>query len=258
MKKFFNILIWVSLIFLLVITLGFVEQRKSTSMCAGLKIDIDRSDGNYFVLEEDIQNLITNKGYDLDSMNLNSFDVHHVEWLLNNNPSIKNAQVYATIDGYIRIDIEQRKPILRVLTKSNDSYYLDREGSIMPLSNKYTANVIVANGAIFSQDSIIYQANVNAFEKDHILSQLYDIAAFVSVDDFWKSQIVQIYVDENNNVELIPRVGNHNIILGDARNLEEKFKKLMLFYKKGLSKTGWNEYRTINLKYNNQVVCTKR
>ena len=70
--------------------------------------------------------------------------------------------------------------------------------------------------------------------------------------------IVQIYVDEKNNVELIPRVGNHNIILGDASDLENKLEKLMIFYKKGLSKTGWNEYSTINLKYKNQIVCTKR
>jgi cell division protein FtsQ len=246
------------LIVLLFSTLGFVEQRKSSVKCLGLKIDIDRSDNNYFVLEEDIENLIQNKGYDVDSLLVPNFDVAQIERLLNNNPSIKNAEVYTTIDGYIKVDVEQRKPLLRVFSKNNDSYYIDNEGWLMPLSNKYTSNIVVANGDIFPQDSANYQANVTLLEKSHILHQLYDITAFLSADEFWKSQIVQIYVNEKNNVELIPRVGNHIIIIGDATNLKEKLEKLMIFYEKGLSKTGWNEYSTINLKYKNQVVCTKR
>ena len=48
------------------------------------------------------------------------------------------------------------------------------------------------------------------------------------------------------------------IVIGEVYNLESKFNKLMLFYEEGLSKTGWNEYKTINLKYKDQVVCTKR
>jgi cell division protein FtsQ len=52
-------------------------------------------------------------------------------------------------------------------------------------------------------------------------------------------------------------VGNHKIILGDCSDLEQKFKKLFAFYKDGLNKIGWNTYKTINLKYKNQVVCTR-
>ena len=40
---------------------------------------------------------------------------------------------------------------------------------------------------------------------------------------------------------------------------EEKFEKLKMFYTEGLNKTdGWNKYSTINIKYKNQVVCTKK
>jgi len=84
------------------------------------------------------------------------------------------------------------------------------------------------------------------------------LAKFVDQSEFWKAQLVQIYVNEDNEIELIPRVGSHRILIGDVENLEEKFNKLMLFYEKGLSKTGWNEYSIINLKFKDQVVCTKR
>ena len=79
----------------------------------------------------------------------------------------------------------------------------------------------------------------------------------MEADEFWKAQIIQVKVLENGELELIPRVGNHTILLGTTDELELKFKKLKIFYEKGLSKTGWNEYSQINLKFDNQVVCTK-
>jgi cell division protein FtsQ len=48
-------------------------------------------------------------------------------------------------------------------------------------------------------------------------------------------------------------------VFGDAKDFEEKFEKLKTFYTEGLNKTdGWNKYSTINIKYKNQVVCTKK
>lgn len=258
MRKALNISIWVMLCGLLLTTLGFVESRSENFFCNGLRINIDRSEGNYFVLEEDVENLVSNMGYNVEQDLVTNLDISQIERLLKNNPSIKEAEVYTTIDGYLKVDLKQRKPLLRVFTNNNESYYIDEDGWLMPLSNKFSSKVVVANGEIFDQFSTNYQTNVMALPEGNMLRQLYVISEFLSNDEFWKSQIVQIYVDENSDVELIPRVGNHNIILGDANNLENKMEKLMIFYKKGLSKTGWNEYTTINLKYKDQIVCTKR
>jgi cell division protein FtsQ len=39
----------------------------------------------------------------------------------------------------------------------------------------------------------------------------------------------------------------------------EKFEKLHTFYLQGLNTTGsWNKYSVINLKFKNQIVCTKK
>jgi len=45
------------------------------------------------------------------------------------------------------------------------------------------------------------------------------------------------------------------ILFGPMDEIEEKFKKLKLFYKEVLPKKGWNTYSSINLKYKNQIVC---
>ena len=38
---------------------------------------------------------------------------------------------------------------------------------------------------------------------------------------------------------------------------ERKFDKLLRFYRSGLSSVGWDAYRTVDVRYRNQVVCKK-
>ena len=157
-------------------------------------------------------------------------------------PRIKNVECYKTPSGAVCIEITQREPILRVMN-NGQGYYIDREGEIMPVSPSFTTYVPVATGAV-----------------DETLAKgaLYDFALFLRKNAFWNAQIEQIYVDYNEDIELIPRVGNHVILLGKLDNYEFKLNKLLSLYKNGFSRTGWNCYRQINLKYDDQVVCTKK
>jgi cell division protein FtsQ len=112
----------------------------------------------------------------------------------------------------------------------------------MPVPNNFSAYVPIATGYI---------------EESYAKQQLYEFALFLQKDKFWNSQIEQIYVAPNSDIELIPRVGNHQIILGKIEDYTENLTKLKVFYEKGLNNVGWNKYSKINLKYKNQVVCTK-
>ena len=84
------------------------------------------------------------------------------------------------------------------------------------------------------------------------------VTNYVRTHDFWNAQIEQVYVNADGELELIPRVGNQTILFGDEKGMEEKFSKLYTFYKEGLSKTGWNQYKTINVTFKDQVVCSKK
>lgn len=209
-------------------------------------------------MEDDIRSMVLNLGYG-EGMRIDLLDVAHLEKLLNNNSSIGYAEVYSTIDGVLKIELNQRNPILRVFTEYGDSYYIDENGWMMPLSDKFTSRVLVANGEIKTSFSMGYEMNVmDLKQEDQRLKDLYQLASYITNDSFLKAQIVQIYVKENGDLELVPRVGNQEILFGKATNIKERFDKLMIFYKQGLSKTGWNGYKRINLMYNNQVVCTKK
>jgi len=131
---------------------------------------------------------------------------------------------------------------LRVMNNGR-SYYVDREGEIMPVSPNFTAYVPIVTGAV---------------NEEFAKGPLYDFALFLRRNDFWNAQIEQIHVDYSEEIELIPRVGNQIILLGKLDDYQYKLDKLFALYKNGFRQTGWNCYQRINLKYDNQVVCTKK
>lgn len=269
MKKILNISLWVVLFIGIFTLLGFIAREKNTMRCKGLEVNIDRSDNNYFILEEEIKDLFFNMGYGVDSQLISNVDTRKIERLVYNNPSAFKADVYATVDGKVKIDIKQRNPILRVFNNNGESFYIDDEGWLMPLSTKFTSRVLVANGAIDDSYSGRFKNRVDEkkkalsiigvkeAEKADVLHDLFLLTKYIKENDFWNAQITQLFVNADKEIELIPRVGNHTILFGDISDMDEKFEKLMVFYQKGLKKVGWNAYSQINLKFKNQVVCKK-
>lgn len=265
MKRIFYILLWCIVVISLIMGQAFTNRHYETTLCKKVEINIMNRDNNSFVDTTDILEMLRNNGLSpILSTPLNKINTNMIENLIKKHPSIDSAEVFITIDGCLVINILQRNPILRVFNFENESYYIDENGKIMPLSKKYTARVLSANGYIFQPKNFNRAIDLFTYEYEKLtfspslLSKLYTLALYINKDKFWKSQITQIYVNEKQEFELIPRVGNHIIILGDINNMDEKFKKLFIFYKKGLNNIGWSNYGTINLKYQNQIVCSTR
>ncbi|HET6245587.1 MAG: cell division protein FtsQ [Bacteroidetes bacterium] len=262
-KKIAKIFFWLFLLTGLIVILSFVWGEQQNLVCKDFKIVIEGDMEHEFIDEQDIRSIVKNNGDSVYGQSMASIDIVLIEKLVQNNPFVSIAEVFKTISGEVKIIVKQRNPIIRVFSSNNDGFYIDEKGSFMPLSQKYAARVLMASGNIPSGFNTLHGTDIgeimqnDSLAKKTILDDLYILADFINRDDFWKAQIQQIYVDMDQQIELIPRVGSHRIILGDIQDLEEKLERLMIFYKEGLSKTGWNEYETINLKYKNQIVCTK-
>ena len=196
----------------------------------------------------------------MDSVNIHSLE----DILTHNNKSISRAEVYRTVFGQIGVNVEQRRPVMRIINPNGDSYYVDDNGQVMPLSKKYTAHVIIVNGNLNEpyMDHVGENLRRQQIKADkstgELLPDLFKLVHFINSNRFWKAQIEQIYINQKKEIELVPRVGNHTIILGTVDDMHEKFENLEAFYEQGLSRYGWNKYKTINLKFKNQIVCTKR
>ncbi|MCB0480014.1 MAG: hypothetical protein KDC83_01220 [Flavobacteriales bacterium] len=288
MKRILDIGSWLLLLGGMFSLMSFSYYSRESQKYNDLQIKIDRPIKSQFITEEDVEELLQNVGFQLKDQKISSLDIQHIEKLLENNSSISSAEVYVTIDGRVVIELQERTPIIRIYNSFGESFYLDEEGSFMPLSNRYTARVLIAHGNVNIPFSTVYrledletslsrlfrQKNSSAVENTELfnklkmnsedlpgadqLKNLFTLGRFITSDPFWNAQISQIYVNRNGDLELTPRVGKHKIIFGSTENLEEKFSKLLLFYQKGLARTGWNEFTSINLKFKNQVVCTKK
>ena len=271
MRKYLIIALYVVLFAGLVVCLGFVNRKQTAVLCKSLTINIDHSNDDYFVEEEDIHAMLHRKGDTIIGQRLNEINTGMLEKILRRNPHVEKAEVFSSIDGEVKIDVTQRSPILRIIGAVHDGYYIDKNGVFMPICDKYAARVPIANGYIYepytygSAKLIEKRTREDSIAVDEtqpyrytLKDSLYTLAKYVNDDEFWQALIQQIYVTPQHEFELIPNIGNHRIILGNLDDMEGKFSKLLLFYRKGLSKTGWDKYSIINLKYKNQVVCTKK
>jgi len=264
MKKILYIAFWSILAIGLVILLGFSSKWHKNTICERYDIIIEYNDADTFLRIGNIEKEIMISGDSIIGKTLNDIQTNNIEEYLKNDPYIKNADVFSTVEGNIRIKVVQRMPLVRVINKNNSAYYIDMEGNLMPLSKKATSRVIVANGNIRDKYSATKSISINSEGKPESnsvtanLMNIFYLATYINEDIFLKTMIDQIYIKNNDEIELIPKVGNQLIEFGTIDDLELKFEKLKALYKDGFKKTGWSQYKTINLKYKNQVVCSKK
>jgi cell division protein FtsQ len=210
--------------------------------CQNIEIQVDTESDLFFVNAEMVGAMLLEKEDSILGKTYEDINIYLLEEFLDTHPNIKKAELYLTIDGNLCVDVKQRKPIVRVF-EEKDSYYLDEEVMQFSLSEKYSARVLQ-----------VYWSEITE-ERRTILASVIDL---IDADKFLKAQITAIEFDETDELIVYPRVGDHKIILGEAQNLVKKFEKLKVFYRHGLEKVGWDRYSHINLKFKDQVVCTKR
>jgi cell division protein FtsQ len=234
----------------LAVLMGFISIKKSNVICRDVKVSIP---GNqYFIDRQEVDNILKIHRHKLVGRKLAEINIEDLEQRLKANPFIESATVYVDMDGVIQVEISQRQPVLRVINQFDQNFYIDQHGLKVPLSNNFTAKVIAANGYIDE----VFGGKLDTLHTD-IAKEVYKTADFISRDSLWSAQIAQIYVDQDHQIELIPRVGTNRILLGNADSLESKFSNLLTFYKKAMPQVGWDRYKTINIKYANQVVGVK-
>lgn len=220
----------------------FFRQMKREVVCHDLEVVVKDSLDKHFVSESDLVYILKKAGLNPIEKSMNAINTDKIESVLLKNEMIARVEAYKTPSGIVKLEVEQKIPVLRVIGTSGN-YYVDNLGSTMPISRRYVAHVPIATGYV---------------EKELAITDLYKFALFLQENDFWNNQIEQIFIHQDNEVELIPRVGNHRIILGTFSDFEEKLDNLKLFYQKAIPKVGWEKYSVISLKYKDQIVCTKR
>ena len=230
--------------------MGFIGKKSSEQSCSEVRVIVLGNES--FIEQKDIMALLVEKYGELEGRTLESIPIHEMETDLRQIPFVFSATVTVDMDGQLTVRVKQREAVVRVINDKGLDFYIDNMGHKMPVSLKYVPHVPVVNGHI----SEPFSGGLDSIESP-LVRDLFKTAQFISRDSIWSSQVVQLYVNKQQDIELIPRVGNQQIILGNADSLERKFEKLKLFYTKIVPKTGIGAYKSVNLKYAGQVVCER-
>jgi len=240
-----NFILKIKYLFFFLLTFGlifisFVYKKENN-------IIFDISSENRFLNSEEIFDL-TN-----DIINDSSIiDLNYLEEKIKSNKFIKDIEIYNNLNNVVNININQFKPYARLINNIGDDYYIDKNGEIFPVSNKYSERVLL----IFFKNykNIDKEKNINFFQNGN---EIFKLINYINRNDFYKKQISQINVLKDGEIIMIPQITKQKIYFGNTDNMEIKFKKLELFYKNILPTKGWNYYESVNLKFKNQIVCNK-
>ncbi len=231
-------------------SIGLVEKEAGERTCTSIEVNIDNQFENYFINEGDIIDIITNRGENrIVGENLEDLNLKMIESELYKNKFIKKAEVYKDLKGHLMINIDQSRPIARLMSSKMSDRYISNRGEVLPLSRRYTARVLLIDGP-YADNAKLYDLYETDYGKD-----LMSLLHFIDQDKFWKAQIAQMHIDKKGNIKMYTQVSKQVIEFGKPVDLKEKFRNLKIFYKEILPTKGWNSYESVSVKFKNQIVC---
>lgn len=257
MKKFWNLISRLNIVVKIVLimiplfaSIGFVEKKYDEKDCRRIVIKIENTLGNYFIEEKDVLNVVTDRGNrNIVGMPLKNIDLKSMEKDVRELKFVKETQVYKDLKGNLIINVEQQRPIARIIRNNAPDAYISDSGKILPTSNKYSARTIILRGQHANK---LIDEGLNSKNKGNVLLEM---LKFIDKDKYWKAQIAEIEFDSKGNMVLYPQVGKQEFLFGTPDDYETKFKKINIFYDKIRPLKGWNHYHRVNLKYKNQIIC---
>lgn len=249
---------WAPLIIYLIITPAFMSARIEKVPCRKIEITISDSAKYHFVTPAGIFNIAQNEKRSLLGNELGKIEIEAIEKDISRIRELESTEVYNTIDGVLHIEADQRDPVVRLITQYGNSYYIDKQGVIVPHSKMFTPRVAIVSGYLNIPTENLSRGEINTLDEGSMVKKVISFVNFINEDKFWSGQIEQIWVNQSGELEIVPRVGNHIIKFGPPDNFEEKLLYLETFYLKTLPEMGWNSYKEINLRYEGQIVCKRR
>ena len=250
-KKIFSIVLWCAIGGAGLALLVAAINKKSSSLCKGLEVQINTDGKGSFLNKKDVIRLLEREGLkDLTDKKVQSLNLHKFEEALGKQPWIKDVQLYFDNNQVLKVKITERVPVARIFMISGSSYYMDSSGKQLPLTNPVPLKLPVFTG---------YPADKMGLRADSILDhQIKEISTFLNRDPFWSNAIEQVNITASKTFEMIPLIGNQVIEFGDGNQYEDKFRRLLIFYKRVMTKTGFEKYASVNVEYAGQVIGTRR
>jgi cell division protein FtsQ len=237
-------------VLVVVIFIAFTERRQENVSVKEISVKIENTENNHFLDESDVMSLMQLNVQNVRGSRTNEVNLKAIEKKILKDPFIRDAELYTDLKGNLIVGVELRRPIARIIRNDGPDGYIAEDGTIMPVSDKFTARVMLVSGPYVRH--ILRQKNLQQTDEGARLHQLINN---IREDEFWSAQIAQLDIDSKGRITMLPQIGDERIEFGKPENEEVKLRKLKIFYKEILPKTGWNKFRRVNLEYEGQIVA---
>lgn len=252
-KKISRLLImitWGMLFTGIIVLLVAAVRNNSNRRCKGLEVSITGVDEKIFIDEDEVKSVVIRSvGSSVEGKPVSEFDLHAIEKSLKRDTWVKEAKLFFDNNEMFRVKVVQREPVARIFTRSGYSFYVDNSLVMLPLSDLFSARVPVFTG--FPADQKVLRSRDSLLLRD-----IRDLSVKINGDSVISAMIEQVEITPGNEFEMIPKLGEQVILFGDASDAEQKFSRMLLFYREMLSKGRLNRYSRISLKFKDQVVAT--
>jgi cell division protein FtsQ len=230
--------------------IAFGERKQRGSICNDIVIEIGNLHENHFLDEADVMKLVENSGQSVKGTGVDRIKLKEIESKLELDKHIHDAQLFGDLKGNLIVNVELRRPVARIVQQDAPDAYIADDGVIMPVSEKYTSRVMLLSGSFMKK--LLESGDLNKTGEGR---QIFEMINFINGEKFWKAQVAQMDIDNDARITIYPQVTGQKVELGKATDFENKFKKLMIFYKKILPQRGWTKYERVNLEYEGQVIA---
>jgi cell division protein FtsQ len=226
-------------------------KAKSAKQLNDIQVELVGESAQALFMDEIAIRVILNEQGVQVGMPIEKINLPQLEQFIEKTEWVKNAEFFINNKLILEVKIEQRIPIARIFTASGASFYIDNEGSRLPLKQLTVLNLPVFTGFPTDQPKLSKPDSV-------LLKDVLFFAKTIQKDSFFMAQVAQVNIEPNGTFQMVPTLGDHIVLLGSIDQLEDKLNRLYTFYKKVWLASGVNAYQYIDCRFNHQVVALKK
>ena len=230
--------------------IAFSERKQDGVVCKDVVIELENDQENHFMDEADVMRLVETNNPSLKGMSIDRIDLRAIESKLKYDKHILDAQLYGDLKGNLVVHVALRRPAARIVQEDAPDAYIAEDGTVMPVSEKFTSRVLLISGGFVKK-----LLESEDLKKTTEGQQLMEMIQLINENSFWKAQVAQLDMNSEGKITIYPQVTGQRIEFGRLEDIENKFKKLMIFYKEILPQRGWTKYQRVNLEYAGQVIA---
>ncbi|MCM1518789.1 MAG: hypothetical protein NC117_09125 [Pseudoflavonifractor sp.] len=242
MKNIWNVIFSLLLIAYLVVAVAWSRSQAAEAVCEGMRIEVNDTSSSGFVTAVEIGHELGDLNVRAKGMPLREIDTDSIERILGAVDRIEDARAVILNDRHILVEVTPMRPVARVFD-GDRSYYINKDGKRISADARYHVDVPVIAGH---------------FTDDFKAASLLPLVNYIEGDDKWRSLISMISAPDSRNIFIVPIIRGHVINLGDLDRLDDKFARIDRFYREVLPVKGWNHYDTLSVKWDGQLVATRR